>query len=273
MSISKVIRVAAFAGAFAVVGAACSSGTPVTTVTPSPAPDATIEPAVTDAPAANTPQAPDATDEPVAVESEANFVLVRTVMKKYESEFGGGNVQIVAEVKNDGQAPGRYSTDTSYTIYESNGDIAEDGDFTPAPKYLAPGETGYLVAWENVEKTKDLKAMDNVEPSVTFETVEEIPADAVLPVSKVKVKSGDYDVWTEVTGAVENTGPDALDNVQVVVVYLDSKGAPMGFADAFVDSLQSGQSKGFKTDGGFMPGRFAKKVSDTVGVAYNPWDF
>ena len=126
MTISKVIRLAALTGAIAVLSAACSTGTPVSTVTPSSPPEnATTEPATTDVPAVSTQEAPDASsDEAAAPESEANFVLVRTVMKKYESEFGGGTVQIVTEVKNDGQAPGRYSSDTSYTIYESNGSKA-----------------------------------------------------------------------------------------------------------------------------------------------------
>jgi hypothetical protein len=129
------------------------------------------------------------------------------------------------------------------------------------------------VAWESVDKTKDLKAIAKAEPSVTFDTVEEIPADAALKVSKVRVKAGDYGVWTEVSGVVTNTSPEAIDYVTAVVVFLDSSKKPIGFVDGSVDNLRAGQAKGFKSDSGYMPGRFAKEVKGTRAFAYNLMDF
>jgi hypothetical protein len=217
---------------------------------------------------------PDPTAEPTPEASkDANFVLERTVLKKYADSIGGGNAQIIVEVRNDGLAPGKFGSDTSYTMYTNSGDVAEEGTFTAAPKYLAPGQTGYLVAWENFDKKKDLAAATKVEPSVTFDTVDEIPAGATLKVTKAKAKAGDYGVWTETSGVVTNTTDETIEYVTVVVVFLDSAKKPIGFGDATVTSLRAGQSKGFKSSGGFMPGNKAKMVKGYSPSAYDAFDF
>ena len=231
----------------AMVIAACNPATPAgasaqgssqptsNLITPPPDAAATPEPTRTKAPTA-IPQATPSADK------------VAEYLIPYGDDTYYAHADVIAEIKNIGGtwiAVEAFESD--YTIYDEAGDVVTTGNFSYAfPRYLAPGETGYLATDVVADGVKTAE-MKRVEVNAYFNKVDESDA-IVLVVETSKNRGGDEFDGTTTTGKVKNTSPEDVDSFHVGAFYLDANSKPLGFSYTNLgQNLAAGQSKAFET--------------------------
>jgi hypothetical protein len=240
-----------------------TTGEPTSNVqTPEPTPN--VEPTANVEPTPNV-QTPEPTPnvEPTA-NLDANVVKVSETIIPWQSS-GYAQSNVIVELKNIGSGWAEMGSG-DFTIYAKNGDVLDTGSFTYAyPRYLAPGQTGYL-ATQTISGDYKVKDIGRVEANGSFNTVAE--ADTiVLKTAKTKNSKEQYgDGGYITTGIVTNPTTDKISSAYVGAFYLDANGKPLGFSYTnLVENLQAGQTKGYKTVGGSAP--IKKKVAKTVVFA------
>ena len=202
---------------------------------------------------------------------DANVVVQKTLVFPAASSYGGGNVQIIAVVKNTGGKPAKLGgvNSESFTLYAKDGSVLKTGDLTPLPQYLAPGATGYLGGWANFTDSAPFATVGKADASVTFGSADSIPAQT-LKTAKVAVAPDDVNVWLEAKGTVTNSGTDTVDMGEIGIILLDSAGNPIGWLvdNTTAMGILAGQTKGFTTSYPFVPASLAPKVASTLVFAF-----
>ncbi len=243
--------------------------------TPPPAPQgassapatAQASPATQGAPSAE-PSAPASS----APQGDANVQIVKTNVFAWPSSYGGGSVEVVVEVLNSGAGVAKLGgvNSETWTLYAKDGSVLDTGDLTPMPQYLAPGATGYLGGWTNVNDSATFATIGKADASVTFGKETALPAET-LTTAKVKVSPDGFKVWLEATGTITNSGSQATSFGVIGVVLLDASGQPVGWLEDNTApmGLLPSQTKGFKTGGTFVPASVAAKVKSVKVFAYD----
>ncbi len=241
---------------------ACTVAVYTTVSIPTPAMQASGAPAFTPATAGATT---------AANAGDANIVVQKTLVFPAASSVGGGNVQIIAVVKNTGGKPAKLGGvhSESFTLYAKDGSVLKTGDLTPFPQYVAPGATGYLGGWANFTDSASFATVGKADASVTSESADSVPAQT-LTTAKVAVAPDDFKVWLEAKGTVTNTGTKTVDWGYIGIILLDSAGNPIGFLEDNITAMGilAGQTKGFTTDYPFAPASLAPKVASTLVFAF-----
>jgi hypothetical protein len=236
--------------------------------TPTPAMQASGAPAFTPATVGATATAGATT---AANAGDANVVVQKTFVFSAASSIGGGNVQIIAVVKNTGGKPAKLGgmNSESFTLYAKDGSVLQTGDLTPLPQYVAPGAIGYLGGWANISDSASFATVGKADASVTFGSADSVPAQT-LKTAKVAVAPDDVKVWLEAKGTVTNTGTDTVDMGEIGIILLDSAGNPIGWLEDNTTAMGilAGQTKGFTTDYPFVPASLAHKVASTLVFAF-----
>ena len=214
-----------------------STTAPLRTAQPTPAPSlpGTEPPPVTPAPA--TPASTSGAEQDQAV--------LRTW-----TESGYVTAQVITPVTNTGTTwIELLQFDTNWTIYDATGGITATGSYASevGPRYLAPGETGYVVA-DNFDNSDPKSAYATAEMDVYFN--ETTPQER-LTVDDVKVKSDDIG-GLEVLGQVTNPGSERVDSADVLAVFLDDSGSPLGFADGLAQNIEPGSPRAFTASASFV---------------------
>jgi len=270
--------------------AACSSGPPATPiiiyVTPPPATSVASAPAPTQAPATAVP----ATSAAATAELTAAPASVAATptsgstgppapsldASKLEpilltwSDGGYVTAQVILPVVNTGDAWIHVSEfDSSFTIYNADGGIVETDSFdAAAPNRIAPAGESYLVG-EVFEDAHPLSDYVRVEADGYYEEVDG-PHAAVLTVENQDVRKGSLDS-IEVVGEIHNSGTEAAENADVVAIFFNSAGDPIGFARGFAENIEAGGKRAFQIDSSFAEIPLTD-IAETQVYA-SPWDF
>ena len=224
----------------------------------------------------DTPSGPPAAgaSQGVPVPSEATAANVQvvgwsSVARKRSS--GGGTVQIIVTVKNEGGGIAELggTNSESWTLSANDGSVLDTGDLTPAPQFLAPGDSGYLVGWTDIRDNATFAKIGTQDQSVTFSAADTVPAPT-LTTAHVTARPDSSGVWMKATGTVTNVGTANITLGTIIVVLLDASGEPVGFVQdsASVLGMLPNQTKGFSTDYGFAPAFLAPKVKSIKVYAY-----
>lgn len=164
--------------------------------------------------------------------------------------FGYVSAQLITTVTNTGTTWIEISQfDSIWTIYDGTGGIIATGGYVEAmgPRYLAPGESAYVVA---SEFTGDYKKadFDHAQIDVYFNEANPTPNDLSTENTRTRRdSSGDI----EVTGEIRNSGSERVDSVAVLAVFLGADGQPLGFADGLFDNVESGSTRAFQITSSF----------------------
>jgi hypothetical protein len=256
----------------ALIALGCAAPTPVggsiqatpqptsNVVTPPPDTAATPTPSRTKAPTP-IPQASPSADK------VAEFLI------PYGDDSYYAHADVIAEIKNIGATWIKVEAfESDYTIYDQAGDVVTTGNFSYAfPRYLAPGETGYLGADVLADgvKTDDMK---RVEVNAYFNEADESEAIVLIVESSKNRAGGDFD-GTTTTGKVKNTSSEDVDSFHVGAFYLDASNKPLGFSYTNLgQNLAAGQSKAFETIGS-GPNVPLKSIKNTRLFAASSFDF
>jgi hypothetical protein len=258
------------------VTAGCSTSTLATTApggngenpTPTPAMQASGAQASTPATVGATATAGATT---AANAGDANVVVQKTLVFPAASSIGGGNVQIIAVVKNTGGKPAKLGgvNSESFTLYAKDGSVLKTGDLTAFPQYIAPGATGYLGGFANFTDSASFATVGKGDASVAFGSADSVPTQT-LTAAKVVVAPDDVKVWLEAKGRVTNTSTKTVDIGMIGIILLDSAGNPIGFIEDNTTAwgILAGQTKGFTTDYAYAPASLAPKVASTLVFAF-----
>ena len=223
----------------------------------------------TEAPKSTSGGAPSAAATTAVTEaSGADVQVVMTYVLPFKSDTGGGGVQIIVAIKNQGGGVAKVGgmDSETWTLYGKDGTVLETGDLTPAPQFLAAGETGYLLGWTNFSGDAQFTQVDKAEPSITFSAADNVPPETIKA-EKVVVRPDEYKIWLEATGTVTNVGTEKVSLGTLAIVLFDANGTPLGWLQdsASVMGLLPSQKKGFSTNYGFVPASVASKVK-TLGI-------
>jgi hypothetical protein len=221
----------------------CSSGS-TSIGTPS-----SIQPATVTATAtvvtAPTP-GPVATPTPTPVQAAVSKVS-QTVHAWKEPAISEIIYEVIIEVKNSGSGWAELSSGSDYTIYDKDGGVTSTGSFRYYyPRYLGPGETGYLL-YQSSEANVTVAAFASVEASVRYKDISE--PGPMLSTDKIKLKA-DW-IMVDATGTITNTSTTDVSSAVVGVVYFDSAGNVLTYSWTYhlVQNLAAGQTKGFSAVG------------------------
>jgi len=241
----------------AILVAACGGGQV-------PAPSSNIAATAVAQPSVTTP-APTSTPTSTAAAAAA---IRRT---KFLVAWQSGDVaeaDVVVEVENTGGTwveldPGR----SDYTIFNANASVEAKGSFVYAyPKYLAPGQIGYIAVnlTKSGAKASDLK---NLETNVYFYQV--VESDAILlktgTITNRKARSEGEGPTT--TGTLTNTSSKRVDSAIAGAFYFDGSGKFLGFSHtSLIENVEPGQTIGFSTVSG-APHILLSAIKTTVVIA------
>lgn len=239
----------------------CSGAEPSSTLTPASAGTQTVAPeptsnAETPQPTANAETPAPATDptpnaetpSPTAV-PEGKGAVVREGMIRYQHKYSDyPEATIYIEVKNIGTGWIEVlARESDWTVYNEAGEVVDTGKFAYAyPRYLAPGETGYLAEdYPFVgEKLADLVRVETNSYSASVDESDVI----VLKTAKTKNTRDTNGEGYETSGVVTNTSAEEVPSAHVGAFYFNANGKLIGFSYTnLVENLGAGQTKGFKT--------------------------
>jgi hypothetical protein len=175
---------------------------------------------------------------------------------------------VAVEVENTGGTwveldPGR----SDYTIFNANASIKAKGTFLYAyPKYLAPGQIGYVAVDLKTSKAKasDLK---NLEANIYFYEMVESDAIVLETASIANRKARSELEGPTTTGTLTNTSSKRLDSAVVGAFYVDGSGKFLGFSHANpIANVEAGQTVAFSTVVGAPP-ILLSAIKKTVAIA------
>jgi microcompartment protein CcmK/EutM len=227
------------------VGCGGAGPTPqIVYVTPAPTPTPTLGSGTEITPQPTT----EVTPEPEPTQAgEASVQIVRTTLVRWIDVLGDANVQVVVEVKNTGAGWADMYTSSDLTLFAQDGSVTTTGTiYYGFPRYLAPGDTGYLLDDES-ETGGKVTDYAKADVSVQFTSVD--GPGVVLKISNTKIKTGYFGDGVDVTGLVKNTSTDAVGSAVVAAILFDSTGKSIGYNWVIVDNIGAGQSKGFVLSG------------------------
>jgi hypothetical protein len=182
---------------------------------------------------------------------------IETQIVRAQPWIGHVFYQVFITVKNDGAGwIDSMRGHSDYTVYGPNNGVTTVGTFRYAyPRFLGPGETGYLLD-EGSSTGTTLGDFVRVEASFGYKAVAE--PGPILVADKVSLKPNVYGSL-DVTGTVTNEGTVGVSDTVVGVVMFDAAGKPLAFdynnsvsnPDSVKD-LAAGQTKGFAI-AGYVP--------------------
>jgi hypothetical protein len=244
--------------------AGCTAATKdLGTQPPGSAAASTASPAAAATPSTVVTAAPTPTPAPTV--GEASVSITKKIVHASASSGSYVRYEVIIEVKNSGTGWADMTRGTSdYTVYSSDGSVTATGSFTYAyPRYLGPGETGYLLQ-QSVTDNGKVADFATVDASGQYDSVE-APGPKITT-DKIKMKADSYGGTVSVTGTVTNTSTTDVQRVVVGVIMLDAAGNPLTFDYSnLVDNLNAGQTKGF-TASGWAPVKVSQ-VASTLAFA------
>jgi hypothetical protein len=242
------------------LGTRAPETTPTAAATPTSASTATATATPTEAP---TPR-PTATRKPSAGASKGEPILLTWASSGYVT------AQVIVPVYNTGDTYIELDEfDSSFTIYDPDGSVTETDRFdAAAPKILAPGGTSYLVG-ETFGDDHPRSAYDRVEADGYFGEVDP-PTDIILVAENIRVRRHSLG-GVEVTGEIRNLGSERSENADVVALFLDANGQPLGFARGYVENVEPDGTRAFQIDSSFAEIRLAD-IAETLVFA-SDWGF
>ena len=186
----------------------------------------------------------------------------------YLYEIGSGTVwmQAIAEIKNTGETTLSLDNAT-FDLQNAGGEVvASKGSIQAYPRLLNAGETGYFY----VETTLSDITVDTqltLQPQV--EITQATMVKHTLTVTDTKLSANSLGDLT-VTGTIENTTDQSLDNVCTVTVLFDENGAPIGIiASGVTYSLVAGEKTTLQDAAFALPDTVTEdSVADFTVYAY-----
>lgn len=212
-----------------------------------------------------TTDAPVLTPTPAPTPGSPSVAITKKIIHAWVSSASYVRYQVIVEVHNSGTGWAdmvRGSSD--YTVYDKTGGVTDTGSFVYAyPRYLGPGETGYLL---DDGITDNAKVADFVTVDATGQYKELDQAGPKLTTDKIKLKADSYGGTVSVTGTVTNTDSAAVTSAVIGVVMFDAAGNPLCFDYTnLVDNIAAGQTKGFSATGS-MPIKLSQ-IKSTLAFA------
>jgi hypothetical protein len=228
--------------------AGCTTGTKdVGTQAPGNTGVATASPSAAASPSPIVTRAPTPTLAPTP--GQADVSIVKQIVHAWPSSGSYVSYQVIIEVKNNGSGWAdmiRGSSD--YTVYDKDGGVTATGSSPYAyPRYLGPGETGYLLA-AGIEDGVKVAAFATVDASSQYKPVDE--PGPKLTTAKINLKAEAYSGSVAVTGTVTNTSSVDVARAVIGVIMFDSAGNPLCYDYTnLVNNINAGQTKGFSASG------------------------
>lgn len=174
--------------------------------------------------------------------------MTRTALRliKWQSSTAYVRYQLIQTVKNTGDTWVALSPSSSdFTIFAADGSVTETGSADEAaPKYLAPGATGYVLASGLGDEFK-LADLVTAEMDVLFDPVDEPGPE--FPASKVKRVAASFG-GVGATGLIKNDSTSEINYLTVVAIAFDANQRPLGYAKDILEKVRVGATKAFKTD-------------------------
>lgn len=233
--------------AVVVIGGCSAGAKDVGTQAPTGKPPATAALASAASPTPDATAAPTPTPKPTI--GEAKLSKTQQIVHAWASSGTYVRYEVIVEVKNSGSGWADMMAGSSdYTVYDKDGGVTATGNFLYAyPRYLGPGETGYLLE-QGIESGVKADAFVTVEANGQYNPVDS--AGPVLTTDKIKLKAAAYSGAVDATGTVTNTSSVDVKRVVIGVIMFDSSGNPLCFAYTnLVENVNAGQTKGFSASG------------------------
>ncbi|HEX7591155.1 MAG TPA: hypothetical protein VF375_04320, partial [Candidatus Limnocylindrales bacterium] len=136
--------------------------------------------------------------------------------------------EVIVEVKNSGSGwADMVRGESDFTVYDKDGGVTTAASFGYAyPRYLGPGETGYLMVQGGV---------DGVNPDAFFKVLADVHYKPVeqpgptLTTDKISLNADPYGGTVNATGTITNPSTVDINSVVVGVIMFDSAGNPLTF--------------------------------------------
>jgi hypothetical protein len=153
---------------------------------------------------------------------------------------------VVQEVVNDGDGWAELSAfNSDYTLLDSDGGIITTGSFTYAlPRYLGPGETGYLVEYSVDDSGTPADRFATVEAEGRYDEV--AGAKYTAEVTDVTWRHDEFSGGLTATGFL--TASKAMDSAAVIVMCVGEGGEVLGVTSTnLVQNITARERKAFET--------------------------
>ena len=248
--------------------AACSASTPIGEPSNSSIAQAASPSAASPTPTARPTATP--TQRPTP-EPSASLNKVGQWVYAWKSFAGSSYVsyQVIVEVVNEGNGWAELAGFSSdYTILSPSGGVTATGRFIyEYPKYLGPGETGYLVE-DSSQDGVTVDAFASVDVSGRYDQSPE--PDITFEVSDIVWRNAQFSDGLTATGFLTATGGDA-ESVSLAVLCIGDDGSPLGATTTnLIQNVTDGVRKGFETVSETPP-LSASQCASTVGFAETPF--
>jgi len=127
-----------------------------------------------------------------------------------------------ARVENTGNKPAEFSAGL-LEIYDAEGDTLTSTDSVYCyPRYLEPGETGYVYAYDSIDTTEALEDVDDYLLTVTGKSTEsKVVLYPVTAYYQTNVQVTKYSSYNYVVAEVTNNTDETVFGLEMVVVLLD----------------------------------------------------
>jgi hypothetical protein len=198
-------------------------------------------------------------------EPAATLEKTQQVVHAWQAQYSDYvSYQVVLEVRNTGTGWAELSAfNSDYTILGPDGGVVTTGSFTyEYPKFVGPGDVGYLVADGSDIGGGDAAVADyaTVEISGRFNQVGS--AEVTFEVTDIALKAESFGGGLIATGFV--TASKDVTDAALAAICFDASGQILGATTTnLLQNLTAGQRKGFETVAGTPP----LKASDCATVA------
>jgi hypothetical protein len=226
--------------------------TPGASSSPTPPPRATPRPTVR--------PTPRATPEPAAT-LEKTQQVVHAWQAQYSDYV---SYQVVLEVRNTGTGWAELSAfDSDYTILGPDGGVVTTGSFTyEYPKFVGPGEFGYLVADGSDIGGGNATVADYAAVEISGRFNQVGSPEVTFEATDIALKAESFGGGLVATGFL--TASTDVSDAALAVICFDANGQVIGATTTnLLQNLAAGQKKGFETVTGTPP----LKASDCASVA------
>lgn len=185
------------------------------------------------------------------------------------SSSGSTKAIVLIEISNSGTAD-LYLRSASYDIEDADGSlIAAESLASIYPDVLAPGEKGYVYETTYLENyTGD----GNVTVLPRFSIEEATIENTRYPVSDITISDDRYGN-IKVMGRVENNTNETESSPEMVVVFYDENGTPLGLDYTFqLPELEPGVKVGFEMSANELPDDVTlDRIADYTAYAFPAW--
>ena len=133
--------------------------------------------------------------------------------------------------------------ESTFTIRDESGGIVESESFyVAAPRFLGPGQTGYLLG-ESFGDEHPQSDYVEVEADAYYDEAHE--PEVVLTVENADVRRQSYG-GLEVTGEIRNPGAFRVDSAELAALFVGHDGELLGFGWTFVDNIEPNDTRAFE---------------------------